>query len=147
MKKMKLFAASVLGLVSVLSLASCGEKEISRDDAKSDLSTIVATTVETPKKFSFSSASTGSYVNPSSIDMGFDFGEIKPYASGSGSYTFSYTYSEEDKYLDVKFGSFEACVYYKDDTLNFYSSLVGSIAVKVDFSAAIQTLTATVKAA
>src|SRR5574344_258173 len=146
MKKMKIFAASVLGLVSVLSLASCGEKEISRDEAKSDLSSIVSTSVETPKKFSFSSDSTGSYVNPSFVDNGYDFGKISPLASSSGSYTFSYTYSEEDKYLDVKFGSFEACVYYKDDTLNFYSSLVGSIAVKVDFSAAIQTLTATVKA-
>jgi len=126
MKSKKIIRNVMIGL-SVVALVSCGEKQLSRSEAVSELGTIETTTVDTPSKISMKlSTSQSSEINASGA-------EISAYVT--------LDISVEDHYFHMDANGTNLYVYEKDSVLYFKIGDALSLTASLDFEKTVKLYT------
>src|SRR5574344_1579496 len=129
MKSKKLFNCLIAG-IAIFSFVSCGEKQISRDEAKGDMTTISNKDVSSPTKYTYSSKSSGSSTINS---LGLDW--YRPNTTTT-TIELTVTLSMDDNYFAVTVGDdIKVILFEKDNVLNLYTKfLMVETTAKVDIS-------------
>jgi hypothetical protein len=126
MKSKKLFNCLTAG-VAIFSLVSCGEKQITRDEAKADMTNIENKDIQEPNKYTYTSEATSSSTT-TSLGVTAD--------SSTVSANVTVVYSADDHYfsLDVA-DTVKVILYEKDNVLNLYTkAFVLETTAKIDLS-------------
>jgi hypothetical protein len=112
---------------AICSLVSCGEKQVSRDEAKSNLTNMSTADIAEPNKYTFitTTSSSGGTTN------------LKTSDTTLTSVTNMITFSLDDHYfyLDTTGNEFKIVLFEKDSVLNIYTNLLGvKTTAKIDIS-------------